>query len=130
MNQLLESTWIHLGPDGTSVPLTLTDTFWEQLGSGGFDHLGPGRLVSQMAFDADWQTWEMHPVGEEVVCLLSGSVDLLLQEGGGERTIALRNAGAFAIVPRGTWHTANVHAPSSMLFITPGDGTQNRERSR
>jgi hypothetical protein len=29
-------------------------------------------------------------------------------------------------VPRGTWHTTKVHAPSSMLFITPGEGTQNR----
>jgi mannose-6-phosphate isomerase-like protein (cupin superfamily) len=124
----LDTTWIHLGPDGTSVPLPVTEQIWEQLASGAFDHLGPGRLVSQVSFDADWLTWEMHPAGEEIVCLVSGAVDLVLDGEAGRRTVSLRRAGSFVIVPRGTWHTADVIAPSAMLFITPGDGTQHRER--
>ncbi|MBD1868653.1 hypothetical protein H6F95_15320 [Cyanobacteria bacterium FACHB-471] len=43
-----------------------------------------------------------------------------------EKTIHLDTPGAFVLVPCGTWHTAKVHSPSSMLFITPGEGTQNR----
>ena len=30
------------------------------------------------------------------------------------------------IVPRDTWHTARVHRPARMLFITPGEGTVTR----
>ncbi|WP_437730121.1 hypothetical protein [Sorangium sp. So ce1335] len=30
------------------------------------------------------------------------------------------------IVPRGVWHRQIVPAPSVMIFITPGDGTQHR----
>jgi len=123
----LDTTWIHLGPDGTSVPLPVTEKIWEQLGSDELG-LGAGRLVSQIAFDADWLTWEMHPAGEEVVCLLSGAVDLVLDGETGRRTVSLRRPGSFVIVPRGTWHTADVQAPSEMLFITPGDGTEHRPR--
>ena len=25
-----------------------------------------------------------------------------------------------------TWHTARIHAPATMLFVTPGEGTENR----
>ena len=30
------------------------------------------------------------------------------------------------IVPRGTSHTAHTNAPTTMLFVTPGEGTQNK----
>ncbi len=33
----------------------------------------------------------------------------------------------FVVVPKNTWHTAKVHAPTMMLFVTPGEGTENRE---
>jgi len=124
----LDTTWIHLGPDGTSVPLPVTEKIWEELGAGEQGQFANGRLVSQIAFDADWPAWEMHPAGEEVVCLLSGAVDLVLDGEGGRRTVSLRRPGSFVIVPRGTWHTADVHGASTMLFITPGDGTQHRPR--
>jgi len=35
--------------------------------------------------------------------------------------------GSSVIVPKGTWHTPKVHAPTSMLFVTPGQGTENLE---
>ena len=72
----------------------------------------------------------MHPEGEEVVVLLSGSVDFVLDQGGAESTVALREPGAFAIVPRGAWHRALANAPVSMLFITAGRGTQHRPIGR
>jgi hypothetical protein len=36
--------------------------------------------------------------------------------------------GDYVLVPRGIWHTVRVHTPSSVLFITPGEGTQHRSR--
>ena len=73
-------------------------------------------------YDADWNSWEMHPDGDEIVMLLSGAVDLVLDEPGGERTVELRDR-ATAVVPRGVWHTANAIAPSEALHITRGAGT-------
>ena len=124
----LETTYVHLGPDGQAVPLEVNEKFWENLGSGHFDHLGAGRLVSQMTFTENWATWEMHPQGEEIVCLLSGAMALILLQENAERTVSLTSPGSFVIVPRGTWHTANVLTPGTMLFITPGDGTEHRPR--
>jgi len=63
----------------------------------------------------------VHPDGDEIVVLLSGAIDLVLDEPGGERTVELRGRAA-AIVPRGVWHTANVHGPARRCHITRGAG--------
>ena len=86
-----------------------------------------GRLVAIFPYDADWTSWEVHPDGDEIVVLLSGAVDLVLDLPGGHRTVELRDRGA-AVVPRGVWHTANVLAPSEALHITRGEGTTHRPR--
>jgi len=86
-----------------------------------------GRLVAIFPYDADWASWEIHPDGDEIVVLLSGAVDLVLDLPGGERTVELRDRGT-AIVPGGVWHTANVLAPSEALHITRGAGTTHRPR--
>lgn len=122
----LASTYLHLGPDGTSVPLAVDDRFWIDLGEGRFDHLGPGRLVSHGVSTEDWPVWEMHPAGEEVVCLLSGAIDFVTFVDGTERITTMDRAGSFVVVPRGTWHTARVRKTAALLFITAGDGTDHR----
>jgi mannose-6-phosphate isomerase-like protein (cupin superfamily) len=121
-------TFLHLGPEGSAVPLQVDDAFWPTLTSGGFDHLGPGRLVSTYDFSEDWQSWEQHPAGEEVVVLLAGALELVLDADEGERHVRLDQPGQFLIVPRGTWHTANVAQHAKVLFITPGQGTGHRPR--
>ncbi|XLZ69389.1 WxcM-like domain-containing protein [Massilia sp. SR12] len=121
-------TYLHLGPGGTAVPLEVNETFWEKLGSGGLDHLGPGRLVSTYDFNADWTGWERHPAGEEVVVLITGALEFVLESAQGEQSIALERPGQFLLIPRGVWHTANVAASATALFITPGDGTEHRPR--
>ena len=123
----LTSTYVVLGNNGDAIPVAVGDRFFEQLESKFGDFKGK-RLISHFTFDKDWETWEMHPAGEEFVCLLSGRVDLLLEQDGVEHTVQLSMPGSYVIVPRGIWHTAKVRTPSSMLFITPGEGTQNRSR--
>ena len=36
--------------------------------------------------------------------------------------------GDYAINPPGVWHTADVEAQASAIFITAGEGTQHRPR--
>jgi hypothetical protein len=124
-----EATYLHLGPDGTAVPLDVDAAFWEKLSTGGFAHLGPGRLVSAYTFTADWTSWEQHPAGEEVVVLMAGALELVLQAEDGERRVDLHQPGQFLLVPRGAWHTANVAHSATALFITPGEGTRHRPRT-
>ena len=106
--------------------MPVSETFWSDLDARYGDFAGHS-LISSFSFDDDWPTWEIHPEGDEFVCLLSGDADMILESGDGEQRIRLNTPGSFVIVPKGTWHTAKVHAPTTMLFVTPGQGTENRE---
>jgi mannose-6-phosphate isomerase-like protein (cupin superfamily) len=119
-------TFVHLGEQGSAVPLPVTESFWPDLIAGKLDHLGPGRLVTYYEFSEDWDSWEVHPKGDELVCLVSGAIDFILEEPEGDTVVELRGPGAFLIVPSGTWHTARVPAPSAALFVTAGEGTEHR----
>ena len=119
-------TYVHLASDGAATELPGGDAFWA-MPENEMDAFGRGWLVAEFAFDADWPNWEMHPDADEFVYLLSGSADLLLERPEGIQSVALRERGA-VVVPRGVWHTATVHAPSRMLHVTMGSGTQHRER--
>jgi uncharacterized cupin superfamily protein len=123
----LSSTYVVLEDNGNAIPIAVSDRFFEDLESKFGDFKGK-KLISHFTFNKDWETWEMHPAGEEFVCLLSGQVDLILEQDGVENTVQLSTSGSYVLVPRGTWHTARVHTPSSMLFITSSEGTQNRAR--
>ena len=123
----IESTFVVFDSRGTASPIAVTETFWDDLDRRFGDFEGK-LLVSSFRFDRDWDTWEIHPTGDEVVCLLSGSFDLVLDAPSGTRTVNLERAGTFMIVPRSTWHTAKVHAPSSALFLTPGRGTVTKPK--
>jgi len=119
----LARTCIHLTDGADATAVAVTEDFWASLA--GRSELHDGRLVTLTAQAVSWQSWEMHPAGDEIVCLLSGAVDLILDAPGAERVVALRGQSA-CIVPRGVWHRAVVHVPGDMLFITRGAGTEHR----
>lgn len=112
--------------DASAEALPVSEQFWQALMSGRLGSFHHEFLVSAYDMDADWQSWEMHPKGDEIVCLLSGRVTFVLALADGEQAVELSENGAFLIVPKGTWHTAKVHEPSHMLFITAGEDTQHR----
>lgn len=116
-----QQSYVYLAEDGSSQCFS-ADTFWQPAN---MERAGDGWLISEFAFTEDWPTWEMHPEGDEFVYLLSGAVELHLEQGDGVQAIALRGSGA-VVVPRGVWHTAKVKEPSRMLHVTRGAGTQNR----
>jgi mannose-6-phosphate isomerase-like protein (cupin superfamily) len=123
---IIGSTYVHLEEGGAAAPVPVDERFWSDLAGGRRPDLEQGWLVTQFSFSEDWDSWEMHPEGEELVLLMSGSVDFILDDGGDPRTVELRQPGAFALVPRGAWHRARPHAPTTMLFITQGRGTRHR----
>ena len=86
-----------------------------------------GRLVSMHRFTSDWDVWEMHPVGSEVVLCTSGAI-MLIQEVNGEHVRTELRPGQYAINPAGVWHTADVAEDAEAVFITAGEGTQHRPR--
>ena len=129
----LFNNYLLLESDGEAVTLPGGGDFWSQLMSGNPADTGirrlissqHGRLVSGLHMGSDWSNWEMHPAGDEVLIMLDGSVTFRFEQAGGTRDIEL-TAGRVLIVPRGVWHTAKVRAPSKLLAITAGQGTQHK----
>lgn len=120
----MANTVVVLDETSGARTIPVTETFWPDLIGG--RHGTVPRLVSQFSFDRDWESWECHPAGEEYVCLLEGSVEFVLEIDGEHQRVAMKEPGEFVLVPKNTWHTAKVSKPTRMLFITPGEGTQNR----
>ncbi|WP_448502471.1 cupin [Sphingomonas sp.] len=87
-----------------------------------------GRLVSLYRFDADWDVWEMHPHGEELVLCTEGAMALILERPNGRVERLELGAGDYGIVPRGCWHSADVAHHATALFVTPGEGTAHKAR--
>jgi len=123
----LTSTYLRLRSDASVEPLPVDETFWQRIMAGELGTFHNEYLVTSFGFGADWTTWEMHPNGDEIVCLLAGAVTFVLEIGNEHRSIELSTPGSYVIVPKGTWHTAKVTTASRMLFITAGEGTQIRE---
>ena len=84
-------------------------------------------LISRHSFSRDWGQWERHPAGDEMVLLLSGQFTLVIDNSDTTEYLHLQQPGDYAIVPKGSWHTAQTDTASEALFITPGEGTQHRE---
>lgn len=125
MKHDLASTFVVLQPDQRAALVANAPGVFEELDrrfAGFKGHV----LVATFAFDADWPTWERHPAGDELVCLLSGRVTLVLERGGMEEKAELDKPGEYVLVPKGTWHTARTTVPTTMLFVTPGEGTENK----
>lgn len=129
--QRLEHFPIHLGLGATALP--------QPEFTGGMDwymaydarHGGDGaegRLVSSFCFTESWDSWEMHPAGDEVVLCLTGCMTLHQQFPDGSKTTVTIGAGEYAINPPGVWHTADIEGTTSALFITAGWGTEHRPR--
>lgn len=123
----LDSTYVHLGPDGRAELVPVGEAFWSSLASGARPELEVGRLVTKFDFEGSWANWEKHPAGEEIAILIAGEVDFVLDEPSGERIVHLSEPGEFILVPRDTWHTAHGRGRCSMVFVTQGAGTEHRE---
>ena len=122
----IQSSFVVVNKNLLADVVPVTGTSWSDLDARYADFAGHS-LSASFSFDNDWPTWEIHPEGDEFVCLLSGNAEMILDADDGEQRVRLDTPGSFVIVPRGAWHTAKVHAPTSMLIVTPGQGTEHRD---
>jgi mannose-6-phosphate isomerase-like protein (cupin superfamily) len=129
----LQTHPIHLGKGATAIPqpeFPSDERAMQWYMDYGARHAGDGeegRLVSCFRFTEDWPSWEMHPMGAEVVICIEGSM-ALIQVIGGEHVRTTLAPGEYAVNPPGVWHTADVSDHATGIFITAGEGTQHRPR--
>jgi mannose-6-phosphate isomerase-like protein (cupin superfamily) len=119
-------SYLHVQDGGKTEQIAVTEQFWSDVVNSARPELNQGRLMSAFSFSENWPSWERHPAGEELVMLLSGSAVLLLEEASGERALRLDTVGSYVLVPQGLWHTARTTQPTTLLFLTPGAGTEHR----
>src|SRR5438309_12032482 len=104
---------------GAGKEIAADAQFWPDVMSGKHPELDRGWLVGAFPMSEDWKQWEMHPEGEEILTLLSGELEMIVEEGSARRTVRMR-AGETFVMPRGAWHRALVEQPSLMFSVTYG----------
>jgi quercetin dioxygenase-like cupin family protein len=109
-------TIVHLNPELGLSLLHIDDAYWSHTSER--MELAEGRVLSVFAYDATWTWWERHPTGDELVYVISGDIDLHLDDDVTTSVQRLQR-GESAIVPTGAWHRAVVPVPSRLLFVTP-----------
>jgi mannose-6-phosphate isomerase-like protein (cupin superfamily) len=122
---------IHLGLGATAIvqpPFTGGMGWYEGYGARHGNDGAEGRLVAMHSFSESWDSWEMHPLGDEVVLCISGTIILTQEAPDGRITKVALGPGDYAINAPGVWHTADVEGAASVLFITAGMGTVHRPR--
>lgn len=125
----LSENWVHLGLGATAEPQPPFDGM-EWYARYTAEHQADGaeaRLVAMHTFSANWDVWEMHPQGSEMVLCTGGTMTLIQEVDGAEIRTTI-SKGEYTINPPGVWHTADVDGEAEALFITAGVGTQHRER--
>ncbi len=130
MAKSLYSHPIHLGLGATAVAQPeFTGMEWYAAYSARSASDGPeGRLVSLYRFVGNWDSWEMHPLGDEVEVCLDGRMTLHQEHADGSLDTVTLGPGDYVINRPGTWHTADIEGEVVGLFITAGEGTQHRPR--
>jgi len=122
----LLSTFVHFerGAGARASAIPLTPAFWRELRAGR-RRVG-GRLMGVVRRARNSDHWEVHLRGDELLLRLSGEMEVLLQRGSRRRRVKLGARSPCRIVPKGVWHTLHVKKPGTLLFVTPGAGTQRR----
>lgn len=127
----LEKFPIHLGLNATAVSqpeFTGSMDWYMAYGERHASDGAEGRLVALHHFSQSWPSWEMHPAGAEIVVCTDGEMTLHQELPDGTVKRITLTAGQYAINEPGVWHTADILESATALFITPGLGTEHRER--
>ena len=84
--------------------------------------------MSVFAYETSWTWWERHPVGTELVLVLSGAVVFHLQhdDGSGARSVGLAE-GECLLVPEGAWHRAEITTPDDDALRHPDAGAHRAQ---
>jgi mannose-6-phosphate isomerase-like protein (cupin superfamily) len=117
---------VYLAMDGSMRSYAKTVEFFS--GAGKNPAMEDGRVLALYHVsgpqDVHYPVWEMHPEGDELLILASGSLSVEFRERETKRTAPLPPRAAF-IVPAGIWHRIIVDEPSVLLVITPRHNTMH-----
>jgi len=120
----LRKTYVNLDANGAAEKLVVTDTFWAELREG--TRRPEGYLITAFDVREDMPLWERHPNGDEFLYLMSGKLDVLIEQAGQQQRVPLRADGPGVVIPAGAWHRTVVIEPGRLMFITWGEGTEHR----
>jgi mannose-6-phosphate isomerase-like protein (cupin superfamily) len=121
----IEKQFVVISPD-KKVSIEQADQSLYSRLDDNYNQFAGHELVSCFEFSENWSSWEIHPNGDEVVLLMSGKVEFIIDLPDGLKSVELVDVGDYAIVPKNTWHTAKTSIPTKVLFITPGEGTAHK----
>lgn len=121
----IDSDFVVLNPQQQAFVVMADKQLHQQLDKR-FNGFSGHELVSCYEFDSDWPQWERHPEGDELVVLLSGQAEFILQTEDGDTSINLCRQGEYVLVPQAIWHRVCTRGRCKLLFITPGAGTEHR----
>ncbi len=93
----LEKTYLGLDGAGRVTLLPVGPDFWKTIAQ---NPAAGGTLVTVTRGNGDWNQWEMHPKGDEVLILLEGELQMIFEKFDGHETFNLY-PGATLIVPAG-----------------------------
>lgn len=127
----LSTTPLHLGLGSRARPIrgfafdpAVLQAYGEAVASDG----GEGRMLIVIDEEGHGDHWECHPAGDEVIVCIDGAVTVTRDHGGTTDQVVL-GPGRATINPAGVWHAVDAHGTARILTITPGLGTQHRQRA-
>jgi mannose-6-phosphate isomerase-like protein (cupin superfamily) len=118
------TTYFHLD-GGHAEAMPVDERFWPAVLSG--ERRLDGWLMGSYDHDPDMPGThsEVHPEGDELHLCQAGSMSAVLEYDDGEELVNFA-AGEVCLIPAGTWHRLEAKAPSRVLTITFGQGSQHR----
>jgi mannose-6-phosphate isomerase-like protein (cupin superfamily) len=119
----LEKTYLFVDGVGGLAAQAVGPSFWAEIAD---NPNAGGTMISASEAAGDWDRWEMHPEGAEVLVILEGAPRIWLEHPDGRLEVIAARAGATVIVPKGAWHRAECEGPYKILFVTYGPGTTHR----
>jgi mannose-6-phosphate isomerase-like protein (cupin superfamily) len=120
------ATYLHLAEGPELREIAEGPALWAEIDQRA--DLQRGRLVTAFDSTEDWTVWERHPKGDEIVMVTSGAATVHLEDADGAMSSVTLRAPELVVVPAGSWHTADVIEPATMLVVTWGEGTDHRPR--
>ena len=125
------SSYVVLEDGGAAARLHVDDSFWLALRNGTPADPAVARftsangwLLTTIDIEADSSRWEVHTLADELLILISGAIDLLVESPPGEvRVVELRPGKAF-LVPKDTWHRFVTRVPSRFIGVAYGQSSK------
>ena len=121
----LAQTFARLTSDGNIHAIPVTTAFWRGTGAAASGDRFVGIVDFSSSEDLHSSSQEVHPDGDELVVVLAGAIDVMIDDGTSESTIAL-DVGHAAVVRRGMWHRLVMRQPGRLLFINIRTSMQSR----